>query len=157
MKFSKFNEVFTLLANVTIVVGIFLVAYELRQNSALAKAGIRQEISNNGYAPLFAIATDPQLATIIQKANGAGNLTDSETERLRALLSVVNATNDNIYHQYLAGFVDEEQWLGFRKNMESARKSKVSRQYVNLESYSKSYQELIQKIDSETKNQSPSL
>ena len=108
-----------LLGMIAIVVGLFLVAYELRQNSDLMRAQISMERASMAVESLTAIANDGELSRILAKlsqeddgwrlALGMSDVLTPE-EFVRFQLWMIARSNEfsNDWYQCSEGFVEEE-------------------------------------------------
>ena len=82
---SKLNERLTLVANLSVVVGIVFLAVEMRQNTAAIQAQIRDSITEKQMELAGWRATSPELAAALSKVGelGLAGLSGPERQQLR--------------------------------------------------------------------------
>ena len=74
---SKLNERLTLIANISVVLGILFLAFELQQNTQAIQAQTRDSITEKQMEYLGWIATSPELASVLASAD----LVEAENRR----------------------------------------------------------------------------
>ena len=77
---SKLNERLTLVANLSVVVGIVFLAVQMRQDTHAIQAQTRDAITEKQMEYLGWVATTPELAAAQAKANSEGGAALSESE-----------------------------------------------------------------------------
>lgn len=111
------NRWLTLAANIGVLVGIVLLAFELDQNADLLKAQIHQSRSDNFESFYVAVADTEYLLPVLEKFEAAGGpddlsslqeLTPTERARLRRYWDGRIGGYDNLHLQYRQGFLDED-------------------------------------------------
>lgn len=111
MKMEKLNTTLTLTANIGVLIGLFLVAYELRQNDDSLNASIQLSISSS-YEELATFGIEyPQLQqSIVQVYMNPEELSNEQLISIMAwqyrYLMVLHTT----YGFYLDGIVSEAFW-----------------------------------------------
>jgi hypothetical protein len=146
---DKINIWATLAANVGVLLGLFVVAFEIRQNSNLARASTRLEIAHDSFLPALTISGNEGLATALYKANSGEDVSPIERIRLQTLLYATNVIYENAYFQYRTGMLLKEQWQVFLAGLRRTRQEEASRQFLIPELYSEAYRQLVEQIDSE--------
>ena len=106
MQTSKLNEWLQLLASVSVLAGLLLVAYEIRRNNTLAEAeSIRSMLE--GWDRVFISQYETDIAELITKSREEPeNLTLSEIDRLDGWMSAIS-------NQYLVTFEMAYRDLGY--------------------------------------------
>jgi hypothetical protein len=97
----------TLTANVGVLLGLALVAYELRQNSDLMRIQINQSRADAAMMSnqqMFESAYIPQILIQIREGN---ELSDEEMLRYVAWFRGINRNQDNVLSQYFSGMLGE--------------------------------------------------
>ena len=117
MKKIDIGKSFGILANVGVLIGIFLLLVELDQNGDLLRAQIHQARSDNLESLYTAQADSERFAPAWRKLQNAGGPQDvtaldvlDDLEKARISQYLVGRLNgfDNLFYQYRNGFLDEE-------------------------------------------------
>ena len=104
---DKLNQWMTLAANVGVLIGIFFLAYEIRQNTDAVHAQTREAILAAGQAELQAVRDDPNLIDSIVRE---GPLTVDEQVKLYTWLVSALKVREFSWLQRESGVIDEAQW-----------------------------------------------
>ena len=139
----------TLISNLCVVAGIVFVIYEIRQNSAVAAAAIRQEIAHTDLTAALAVAGNRDVAEILDLANDGKTLTSIQERQLRALVYSTHRRVENVYQQYRAGMIDADQWHGYLNNLRRLQRT-AAMQYYTPENYSQSFQALLESVEDDS-------
>lgn len=116
-KFSL-HELAELVGIFSIVAGLFLVAYELRQNSQLINAQVFNERSTQGIEVFLTVAQSSELSEIDAKLRGAGfprdpaayfELSDVEKRQYSWLLRADRFRLENVLYQQVIGVMDYDE------------------------------------------------
>jgi len=120
---DRLNRWLTLVANVGVLVGIFLLIIEIAQNNELMQAQIEQSRSETLVAWRREVVGNESIARLLAKVEGVGGLTlggltresigqlnPVELVQLRMLVTSEFYDFENLYSQYERGFVSEEYW-----------------------------------------------
>lgn len=137
MKSDRLTRWLTIGGNAAVVIGLFLLVYELKQTRELTRAQMRSEISSGIYDLLAMTANNEQLADLMQRADAGEPLTDAEyfqyASRTRAMIRYF----ENVHYQYRVGLYDEHEfarqkiaWGNYLKR--SARASKIFCDYQHV-------------------------
>ena len=110
MKKIDLGQKITILANVGILAGLLLLAFELNQNHEMTQAQTRSEISRQITDFLSMVAGDDELASIMRRAQAAEELTVDEEWQYFLLLSANVRFWENIHYQYRQGLFDEAEF-----------------------------------------------
>lgn len=110
----------TLVANIGVLIGIFLLIVEIGQNNDLMQAQIEQSRSETLVDWRREVVGNERIAALLAKFEGsAADLTQEAIDRLdpvelvqlRMLVSSDFYDFENLFSQYERGFVSEEYWL----------------------------------------------
>jgi len=119
MNLNKFNEWFTLLSNIGVLAGILFLAFEIQQNSNIARTSeYRENVEAIAEFRSMAIS-DPEFFRTMQ-AYARGTLdTRDEFEVRRYLYAVSNlfGTFDSAFQAWQNGMMDANGWERFRLGM----------------------------------------
>lgn len=113
MDFERLNNWLSLLANIGVLAGIIFLAYELQQNTNIARSSAYgdtvQEI--NEWRSL--VASDAELARIfpIYIADEVDTLNPIEGQRLRQLVAIILGIYENGYYSNQRGIMGDSEWL----------------------------------------------
>lgn len=107
MNFDQFNKWLTLVANIGIIVGLVLVAYELQQNSELMRIQINQARADSAMVSNEQSFNSPFLPPILVKIKNGERLDDEEWIRYVDYFRAMNRNQDNVLDQYRAGMLGE--------------------------------------------------
>jgi len=112
---DKLNQWLGLVANIGVLIGVFVVVYELRQNTSVSAAQAAFEVNALVDASYRARAQDPRLARLVEDGhNSPDALEDLERLQFYAWLRAdINAT-ETVWFYYKNGQIAEEDFGGFR-------------------------------------------
>jgi Zn-dependent M32 family carboxypeptidase len=130
MTFEHLSKWLTLTANLAVLAGIGLLVFELQQNRAMISAQTRSQISSELINLLSQVATDPQLANLVRRADDGEDLTPDEEKQYGHRSAAMFRFFENVHYQYRQGLYDEfeyqahrEAWRGFFKSSATAAKN----------------------------------
>ncbi len=118
MKKYSMREVAEIVGVFSIVAGLLLVAYELRQNSQLMRAQVFNERSSQGIQVFLAVAENRDLSEIDAKLREAGfpsdptayiELSDIQKRQYAWLLRADRFRLENILYQQVIGVMEYEE------------------------------------------------
>lgn len=99
----------TVVANLGVVLGLFIVIVEVRQNAALTRAAMEQQ-KNNLMADIELTMADPQLATVWMKSIRTPEaLTDSELRQIESVLVATLLQWEHRFQMEQAGLVSRDE------------------------------------------------
>ena len=117
MDSDRLNRWLTLGANLGVLVGIILLIVELEQNREMMRAQTRNEISAEIVDLLSHVATEPQLASLLRRADEGGeDLTPDEFFQYDARLAAMIRYFENVHYQYRLGLYDEAEYAAHRES-----------------------------------------
>jgi hypothetical protein len=108
-----FGRSINTLANVGVIVGIIFLAYELRQNTNVARSSAMQAIAQLTYEHNIRVATDPNLRLLQDTLDeeGAAGLSPAQKRQAFAVFAALMVLQQNRFEQMQLGILDEESVL----------------------------------------------
>lgn len=120
MNLDLLNRWITVVANVGVLVGLLLLAFELNQNRDMIRAQTRNEIATGVMQLMSLPAENPQLASVVRRGDAGEELTPDEQFQYRRFQIATFRYYENAYYQYRQGMYDEaefskqkEAWRGY--------------------------------------------
>ena len=110
MKKIDFGKMLGTLANLGVLAGILLLAYELNQTRELTRAEIRNSLAESLTAMILNGANNSDLAEITLKAHAGETLTPIERYRFSQQENARMRLWENAHYQYRNGLFDESEW-----------------------------------------------
>ena len=110
MNLDSLNKLLTLIANVGVLVGIFVVAIELQQTQTQMQAEASARRANMSRQQNLD-AVQFNVGEIISKIRSGVELSDSEAFSARQFMNNVLRYHESLHHQYSMGVLDEESWI----------------------------------------------
>jgi hypothetical protein len=107
MKTDKISRWLTLGANIGVLFGLALVAFELQQNSELMRIQINQARADAAMLSNEQLFNSPYLPSIILKTQQGSELSGEERIRYINWFRAINRNQDNVLSQYFAGMLGE--------------------------------------------------
>ncbi len=107
MKSDQINKWLTLVANIGVIFGLILVAYELQQNSELMRVQINQARADSAMASNEHSFNSDYIPPIIAKVRRGDDLSAEETIRFTDYFRAMNRNQDNVLSQYDAGMLGD--------------------------------------------------
>jgi hypothetical protein len=130
MNTENLNRWLAIGANLAVLAGIGLLVFELDQNREIMRAQTRSQISSELTNLLSQVAADPQLASLVRRADNGEELTPDEAHQYAHRSAAFFRFFENVHYQYRQGLYDEteyqahrEAWRGFFKNSATAAKN----------------------------------
>ena len=114
MKTEKVNRWLTLGANLAVLAGIGLLIFELEQNREMARAQTRSQISSELVSLLSQVASDPQLANLVRRADNGEELSPDEEKQYAHRSAAMFRFFENVHYQYRNGLYDEFEYQAHR-------------------------------------------
>lgn len=127
---SNLNERLTLVANIAVVLGIMFLALEMRQNTNMMRAQIRDSITEKQMSYLELVAATPHLAEAMDVGGFLGMEALDPTGRrmLASHLLAVFREWENSHYQYEQGLFSAEEyearrsvWIAMMAGTQAAR------------------------------------
>ena len=114
------RQIIGILANVGVLAGILLLAYELNQNRQMMEAQTRHELSASISDQLLAVAASAEFNNFIYRVETGEPITEEERRRYWGFAFARLRTWEDAHYQYRIGLYDEaefaaqrEGWRGF--------------------------------------------
>ena len=115
MNADQVNKWLSLSANFAVLIGIGLLVFELQQNREMIRAQTRSEMSAGITELLSQVATEPQLASLVRRADNGEALTPDEEKQYGHRSAAMFRYFENVHYQYRQGLYDEPEYLAQRK------------------------------------------
>ena len=115
MNTEHVNKWLTVGANLAVLAGIALLIFELQQNRAMIRAQTRSEISRELTSLLSQVATNPQLANLVRRADNGDELSPDEEKQYGHRSAALFRFFENVHYQYRQGLYDESEFQAHRK------------------------------------------
>jgi hypothetical protein len=120
---DRLNRWLSLAANLGVLAGIILLAFELEQNREMMRAQTRNELSEQIVDLLSQVATSDELSSLLFRAESGEPLSDEDIVQFQARALAMLRYFENVHYQYRQGMYDEEEfaaqqdaWRGFMTN-----------------------------------------
>ena len=107
MDSNQVKKWLTLIANIGVLFGLALVAFELQQNSELMRIQINQARADAAMLSNEQLFNSPYLPSIILKTQEGSELSGEERIRFISWFRAINRNQDNVLSQYFAGMLGE--------------------------------------------------
>jgi hypothetical protein len=107
---SRLDRWIGLGANIGVVLGLFLLIFQLNQNRSMMRAQTRNEIAMGGVSLLSMPSNNAQLAGVLQRADSGSQLTPEEYVQYRRYLIAMYRYYENAYYQYRHGLYNEAEY-----------------------------------------------
>lgn len=144
MKKIELGQTLQLLGNAGVIVGIFLLAYELNQNRELMQAQTRSDITDQLLNIIFQEVNTPGLPEALLKGFANEPLTPIEDLLLEWRGTAYWRYRENVNYQYRNGLYEDEEYLpqrdtwvrfineqGFTRNNWCNRRDRLSEEFVS--------------------------
>lgn len=116
MRKIDLGQAMGILANLGVLVGILLLAYELNQNRQMMRSQTRSNISDTLVEMLAENARDRQFSDIQMKVDRGEEISDVEFRMFRTYQGALWRYRENVFYQYQQGMFDEDEYVGQREN-----------------------------------------
>ena len=119
MNWEAIDAVSGALGALVVVISLIYVGIQIKQNTKVARSATRQAITELMIESNKDLVSDPSLADVFIKDLKGEKLDSVDRLRLlsRAFLALRNW--ENIHYQYRTGMLTEDEWRGFRLNLEA--------------------------------------
>lgn len=114
MNTDLLNKWLSLGANLAVLIGIALLVFELQQNRQMVRAQTRAEISSELTNLLSQVAGDPQLASLIRRADNGEELTPDEANQYGHRSAAMFRYFENVHYQFRQGLYDESEYFAHK-------------------------------------------
>ena len=106
---DKVNKWLTLGANIGVLVGIMFLAVELRQNNDIARADVRNSITQSIYT-LLQMQRDPRHIAALERQGTDAEQSFEDSILLSTFVSAYFLHVENSYYQHQFGVYDDDQY-----------------------------------------------
>lgn len=110
MKLNKLNSQLALIANVGVLIGVFLVVYELQQNRLSTESQTRSDISSLTVDSLQRWAESPDIVAAFGKIQDGQDLTRDEEQMMTFVRASELRRWENAYYQFEQGLFTESEF-----------------------------------------------
>ncbi len=110
MKKIELGQTLTILANVGVLAGILLLAFELSQNREMMTAQTRNEISQGAIALLTLAINDVSFQNVIRRGQFGEELSEDEQWQFNGHQQAWYRYWENVHYQYRIGLFDETEF-----------------------------------------------
>ena len=149
MNARKVNDWLTLVANVSVVAGIFFLAFEIRQNSEAVRLNTAQSMGAEQAEFNRGFVTGEIAEIFVQmRESGYDSLTPVQQLQLVGFDNTYLFVQQNLYYQYRAGSLDEKLWAARHRAIVSAfREGNLARHWKNRSfAFDEDFQEYINQV-----------
>lgn len=152
MKLDKLNAWLTLVANVGVLLGILLVAFELRQNSLVVAAQTRSDLAEGTVEFLWRQIEHDDLRGAILRASSGETLSDEDTWLLVRHAQAALRRWENIHYQYRVGLYEEQEFSAQIETWKGLVRGNVIGPYWEIlrNGYSPDFVEFIDELSSDS-------
>ena len=116
MNWEAVGAVAEILGVIVVVVSLFYLAIQVRQNTKTVAANTIQSISNTASDISMRVAESPHLSRLLVKllAN-TEELSSEEAMQLQLVMRAMVRNLENYYYQYQRGYLEEDMWVGYKR------------------------------------------
>ena len=108
---ANISDIAQALAAVATVLGLVFVGYQIRQNSAMTRGNVHQQLSDTFSAYLETLANHASIVAAGTSGKaGLSRMTDEELLRFSFLMAGLFKIWENAFYQHKSGFLDERAW-----------------------------------------------
>ena len=111
MKTTSLKDILELAGIAAVVLGLVLVAYELRQNNEQLAEQSRQSVADGVRQITLSVATSPELARLLSREVSLEEMTGSERMQFAAWFVAWLKSAEHAFIQHQDGILDDEIWL----------------------------------------------
>jgi len=112
---EKLNHWLTLLANLGVIAGLFVVAFEIRQNTGIARATAYRENVQDIAAWRELMIVDPEVAQLYYRymSEGIDGVEEQDRGRIGSLINNILGIYENAWLSRRYGVIGDEEWERF--------------------------------------------
>ena len=115
MKKIDVGQSIGILANVSVLAGIFLLIYQLDQNRLMIQAQTRTVLAQGVTDILYRLSVDDDVSELWDRGNAGDELTVTEAGRFTRLMLSQLRYQENVHYQYRTGLYDEVEFTAQRE------------------------------------------
>lgn len=110
MSLDQLGNIGELIGGIAVIASLLYVAMQLKQNTKITKASVRQSVASRAGDFQLAVAQNDQLLAVVAKLFRQEPLSPQEEIRLHFLLGCLFRAVEEAYLQHRDGFLDDEYW-----------------------------------------------
>ena len=131
-----------------VVATLAYVAIQLKQSTNVARATVRQSITDSVTSMATSVMDHDDLARIVQKGFDGEALEPHELRRFEARCYVALRRWENIYFQYCDGLVFDDEWESYRENLRLMFLNRLYQEYwvESRQMFARKFQEQVVQI-----------
>lgn len=114
MNWSKWSSIAEIVSSAAILVTLFYLTLEIRQNTNAIQSDARDGIMQADVEWLYMQVNDPRLNALFHQAEP---LTDLEAVELHTYLIAFMRLREANYRQYVSGVLDEKTWANYQSSI----------------------------------------
>ena len=115
MKKIDVGQSIGILANISVLVGILLLVYQLDQNRLIMQAQTRTVLAQGVTDILYRLSVDDDVSEVWDRGNAGDELTATEAGRFTRLVLSQLRYQENVHYQYRAGLYDDIEFAAQRE------------------------------------------
>ena len=144
MNIEKINIWLGLVANVSVIAGIALLAVELNQNSDMMAAQTRNEITQQ-IIGIMEQQGEPSYSEALLLLEAGETLSPEQSRILGSVISQTLRHWENVYFQYERGLFSEDEFAGLRAYIKDSIEGPLVQELWQMQKqyYSQAFQEFI--------------
>jgi hypothetical protein len=148
MSWEAIGAISEIIGAIAVVASLVYLATQVRQSTKVARSATRQAIAESAQRLGQDLIDDTGMAEIFVRHISGEELSAVENIRLQARCYRDMRHWENIHYQMSEGLMSEEQWHGFRKNLQILFGIKAYREYWDHESglYSESFRKEVEAV-----------
>lgn len=105
---------------IAVVVTLGYLAFQIRQNTAVARSSIRHNIAEMTVGQVHDLVVYRDVAEMFMKSALGESIDPVDELRLQARCYIEFRRFENFHYQYSSGLLTEQEWRGFRRNLKAA-------------------------------------
>ena len=111
MKKLTLGQGIGILANVGVLAGLLLLAFELSQNREMMQAQTRHDLTQGIVDQVLILATDEEFSELVARVqSGASDLSEVDSSRYNAFVNARLRYWEDVHYQYRLGLYDESEF-----------------------------------------------
>lgn len=111
MSLEDFNLIAQIVGVAAVLASLIFVGIEVRQNSAITRAQVHQQLSDTFTAYLETLASNASIVAVGTSSKaGLKGMTDEELLQFSFLMAGLFKIWENAFYQHKSGFLDERAW-----------------------------------------------
>lgn len=151
MNWDAIGAIAEIIGATAVVITLAYLAIQIRNSTRIAKSAARQAIAEMSMAMGTDLVADKSLTAALLKDFKEEDVDEADWVRLLARNYIAMRHYENIYYQYLTGMIEEDEWLGFRRNLKAVLQWRSMREYWANEHqyYSDTFRAEVDRIEAE--------